>query len=443
MTIRTIRRISRAKFLAISGGTIAAASLAGCSGESGASQPGGGNVPREFEDRLRIVLWSAFADELGDSLQSIVDDFNDSQSEIFVDNQFQGTYEETAQKLSNALAAREVPDIAILSEVTWSRFYFNESLQQLDDYFGNGFSPQDYVEPFIREGTRDGGTFWVPFARSTPLFYYNRDMFERAGLPDRGPKTWSELQEWGRELTRLDGNPGAHVFADAENYAAWTFQGNVWQWNGSYSDEKLNITVDEPEAIEAGDWLYRFVNEEKLGYMTDDTTLEFVNGQAATTLGSTGSVGGILESADFEVGTAFLPEEKSFGCPTGGSGLGIMSSAPDERKEAAFEFIRFASRVKNTSYWAKQTGYMPVTNAALESEEMQSYFRENPEFKVAVDQLPLTEPQDSARSILPNGDQTIGTALERIMSEGTRAETAFTELARQLERDAEEFDGEL
>lgn len=166
--------------------------------------------------------------------------------------------------------------------------------------------------------------------------------------------------------------------------------------------------------------------------------MDFANGLTATALMSTGSLGGTVEASPFEVGTAMLPEWDEFGCPTGGAGIAIMAAAADERKEAAFEFIRFAAQPENVAFWTRETGYMPVTEDARESSEMQSYFEENPEFTVAVEQLPLTRPQDFARTIVPNGDQTLGTGVERILTNDEPAESVFAEVARQLEEDAED-----
>jgi sn-glycerol 3-phosphate transport system substrate-binding protein len=133
-----------------------------------------------------------------------------------------------------------------------------------------------------------------------------------------------------------------------------------------------------------------------------------------------------------------LPEQREFGCPTGGAGLAILAAAPDDRKQAAFEFIKFAAQPENIAFWSTATGYMPVTKSAQESSEMQSYFQENPNFKVAVDQLPDTQPQDTARTIIPNGDTTIGTGLERIFVSNEPAEAVFGEVAQQLETDAQD-----
>ena len=427
------RRISRRRFLAVSGGALVSLAASGCA--SGVQQPGG-DGGREAEGRISVVFWTAFSEELGEAMQKLVDDFNASQEDVFVENQFQGTYEETAQKLTTSLLANEVPEMAVFSEITWNRFYLSRTLEPLTDYFGGGGpSPEDYVEQLIGEGTREGEIWWLPFARSTPLFYYNRDMFRQAGLADRSPNTWDELREWGRDLVRLDGNPKAHAFTSAANYNAWYFQGNVWQWGGRYSDD-FDILLTEDPAVEAGEFVRRLVHDDGMAYMAEDQSLDFANGLAATTEQSTGSLGDIISTAKFEVGTAMLPEQRDFGCPTGGAGLAILAAAPDERKRAAFEFIKFAARPENVAFWSTTTGYLPVTKSAQESPEMQRYFKKNPEFRVAVDQLSKTRTQDHARTLIPNGDPTIGEGLDRILVRNEHAEGVFREVADQLATDA-------
>ncbi len=446
-------RITRRRFIFLSGGAAGALALAACGssnggggGNAGVQQPQStGTAAQAAQGRTRVVFWSSWGGKNGEALTKLVNDFNAAQQGIFIENQFQGTYEETAQKLAAAMAARQVPDMVSLSEVTWNKFSMNKSLQSLDDYFKKvGLDPQDYVESLINEGTRQGKVWWVPFARSTPLFYYNRTLFKEAGLPDRAPKTWNELRDWGKELQKL-GKPDlkAYAFTNAKNYNAWHFQGNVWQWNGNYSDKNLDVQIDGPNAVAAGEWLRKFVHEDKLGYMAPDQSVDFTNGVCAMTQQSTGSLGGIATTAKFDVGTGLLPEQEKFGCPTGGAGLGIIAAAPDDRKQAAVEFLKFLARPENVTYWSKQTGYVPVTKSAREAPEMQQYFQQNPNFKVAVDQLPKTQPQDTARLFVPNGDQTIGTGLERILVNNEPAEAVFKGVAEQLKRDAQEVKGQV
>ncbi|WP_273888121.1 ABC transporter substrate-binding protein [Rubrobacter naiadicus] len=427
------RKVSRGRFLALSGGALASVALAGCGSGSGGVQQASGNLPKEAKGRTVVVLWSSYSDVLGKALQSLVDKFNGSQKDVYVQNQFQGSYEQTAQKLAQALQAKKIPDISLLSDVNWTRFYLNGNLEPLDGYFGKGFSRDDYLTPFRKEGTKNGKLYWVPFARSTPLLYYNKEMFRKAGLPDRGPKTWSELQDWGRELVKLPAKPKAFAFTTADNYNAWYFQNNVWDWGGAYSNDKLDILIDKDGAVAAGEFVRAFCNKYGLGYMAKNQTADFANGQTAMTEDSSGDLTTILQSAKFDVGASFLPAEKDFGCPTGGAGLSILSSIPEERKKAAFEFIKFLGQPENVSFWTKKTGYLPVTNSAIASSEMRDYLKKNPLFKVAVEQLPKTRPQDLARTIIPNGDQIIGKGIENIIDNNQPAKTAFASVAQQLE----------
>ena len=393
----------------------------------------------------KVTFWSSWGGKNGEALTKLVNDFNAAQKDVFIDNQYQGTYDETAQKLAAAIAARQVPDMASLSEVTWNKFSINKTLQPLDDLLKkSSVDPKDYVESLIAEGTRQGKIWWVPFARSTPLFYYNRTLFKEAGLPDRAPKTWDELRTWGLELQKLN-KPDlkAYAFTNGKNFNAWHFQGNVWQWGGNYSDKNLDIKIDQPPAVAAGEWLRKFVNEDKLGYMAPDQSLDFSNGLCAMTQQSTGALGTILATAKFDVGTGMLPEQQKFGCPTGGAGLALLAAAPDDRKQAAIEFIKFLNKPENVAYWSKQTGYMPATKSAREAPEMQQQFTANPNYKVAVDQLPKTQPQDTARLFIPNGDQTIGTGLERILVNNESAAAAFKAVAEQLKRDAQDVKDQI
>jgi sn-glycerol 3-phosphate transport system substrate-binding protein len=80
---------------------------------------------------------------------------------------------------------------------------------------------------------------------------------------------------------------------------------------------------------------------------------------------------------------------------------------------------------------------MPVRKSAIESESMQNYFTEFPQFKTAVEQIALTQPQDAARVFVPNGDQIIGAGLERIVVQTEDVETVFADVQATLEKEAE------
>jgi sn-glycerol 3-phosphate transport system substrate-binding protein len=78
-----------------------------------------------------------------------------------------------------------------------------------------------------------------------------------------------------------------------------------------------------------------------------------------------------------------------------------------------------------------------VRISTKQTPEMVSFFADNPNFKIAVDQLPKTRAQDAARVFVRNGDQIIGRGLERIIVNQEDVATVFGEVAAELTSVAE------
>src|SRR6266567_1027295 len=378
-----------------------------------------------------ITYWGAFGGHNSDVQQQLVDRFNQSQTAVQVTLQNQNTYEDLAAKLTAALQAKNAPEVVLLSDVWWFKFYLNKTLQPLDDLMkAENINASDYVDVFYKETVRAGKQVVLPFARSTPIFYYNKDAWAKAGLPDRGPNTWDEFNtDFAPKLKPLA--PVVHGLGGAASYSAWVFQGVDWAYGGSYSDPDFTMRIQEPNSVKAGEMWRSMVNA-GFGQATQQPATDFDSGAALSYLDSTAGLAGHEANAKFQVGTAFLPEGPAgFGCCTGGSGMAIVATTPTEKQQAAMKFMAFATGT-DTVFWSQNTGYMPVRNAALTSPEMKTFFESHPNFKTTVDQLPKTRPQDSARELVPNGDEIIGKGLERITANGEPAEAVFKDVADQL-----------
>lgn len=399
------------------------------------------NVPNiNAQSATEITYWGSFAagSVNGEAEAGMVERFNTSQSDVVVNYQFQGTYEETAQKLTAGLAAGDVPDVCLLSDVWWFKFYLNNALAPLNDFMtAEGTDPADYVDSLINEGNREGVQYWMPFARSTPLFYYNRDMFGEIGVTE-APKTWEEFTAYAPQLVQKDGDTltrAAFAHPSSGSYIAWLFQGVVWQFGGQYSDADFNMQVNEGGSVEAGNF-YRSSVADGWASTPTDVDADFLNGLTASMMASTGGMTRFLREATFDFGTAFLPEGPAgFGCPTGGAGMAVMAAS--EKQDAAYKFVAFGSTPENTAWWSQQTGYMPVRKSAIELPEMVAFYDENPQARVAVEQLAQTRPQDAARVFVPNGDQIIGGGLERITIDLEEVQPAFDDVNQTLEEEAE------
>jgi sn-glycerol 3-phosphate transport system substrate-binding protein len=389
----------------------------------------------------KVLYWGSFAGNLGKAEQETVERFNKQSTAVQVEYQFQGSYEETAQKLSAALAARQgLPDATLLSDVWWQKFWLNKTISPFDPYMqAQKVDRADYVDSFVTEGTRQGKLMWIPFARSTPMLYYNKDHFKEAGLADKAPETWAELLEWAPKLVKKEGNDvkrPAILMALAASYNAWVFQPVVWQWGGRYSDDDMNIKIQEKEAVAAGQHYQDLIFKHKIATVPKDNVVDFQNGLGSIVFASTASLAGIEGNSKFPVGTGFLPKGPAgFGCCTGGSGLALMAASSEEKRAAAFEYVKFATSPEHTAWWSQNTGYMPVRKSAADSKEMNEFYKQKPNFTTAVKQLALTKPQDWARVGIPNGDQMIGKGLERITVAQEPVEAVFKDLQAQLEKE--------
>lgn len=434
MNRSTSRRLPRRTVLGLIGGAAAVATT-GCAREF--RQASGGSVPAEFASRKHIVAWHSFGGNLEKALNQLVDEFHKSQSDIYVELQFQGSYEASQQKLAGAIIAKQIPDMTVLSEVTWRQMHLADALEPLEGYFSDaGISTGDYIKQFIDEGTVQGHLWWAPFARSTPMFYFNRSVLAKAGLPDRGPKTWDEYLEWAPDITGVTSPSGGQVspLTLGGGYSAWYFQGNMWQWKGNYSDG-LTIKLDEPAGLEAGQWIVDFIHKAKAAYLSANNQIDFGNGAAAATLMSTASLTRTQQLADaskFDLGTAFLPAHEAFGCPTGGSGWGIMTAAPDDRKKAAFEFISFLGKPENSAFWTIVSGYLPIVKAAQKDSRLVDLVKKNPNYSTSLRQLPKTAPQDLARLVIPDASNFMDNSFETLYSSNASVEDVFGRLAKKM-----------
>jgi sn-glycerol 3-phosphate transport system substrate-binding protein len=379
-----------------------------------------------------VTFWGAWSGHNADVLNQLVDRFHQSQSDVKVALENQNDYETLSAKFTTALQAHTAPEIVTLSDVWWFKFYLNKTLQPLDDLMkADSVNPSDYIDVFYKETVRAGKQVVLPFARSTPIFYYNKDAWAKAGLPDRGPNTWDEfINDFAPKLKSQ--GPVVHGLGGAASYSAWVFQGVDWAYGGAYSDPDFTIRIQEPNSVKAGE-LWRGMITNGIGSASKDPATDFNSGAVLSYLNSTANLAGHEAAAKFQVGTAFLPQGPAgFGCCTGGSGLAISAASPKEKQQAAMKFLAFATGT-DTVFWSQNTGYMPVRNSALQSDEMKKFYDAHPNFKTTVDQLPKTRPQDSARELVPNGDQIIGKGLERITANGEPAEAVFKDVAEQLD----------
>lgn len=396
--------LSRRRLLAAIGAGAAGLSLAACgapgSGDSSDGTRSGFSqadvkVPAEYKDRTPILFWAPFTGVNFSALQEQFTAFNESQSDIVAIAESQGGYADLNTKFTAALQARTVPDIVCFPEHQWLQFYFSDALAPLDGYFDDDWNLDVYIPNYVDEGKAAGTTYVVPFARSTPLFYFNRSQYAQLGLPEQGPSTWDELAQFGAELGGIEvsGKKLAALAVSADD--AWFGQAQIWAWGGANSKD-FDVTIDQQPGLDWLTWQRDFIHRDGFGYMAQSPTTDFTTGLTAGVQGSTASLRGITEEAQFDVGCAFMlgKQEQHTHCPTGGSGLSIVKSESKERQDACAELFRFLAEPEQSASWHKGTGYVPIVQAARDTQTVKSLVAENPNYGVALAQLEYAQSAD-------------------------------------------------
>jgi sn-glycerol 3-phosphate transport system substrate-binding protein len=422
--------LSRRGFLAAGVTAAAGAVLTACvgSGNSGSGSGGG--------DSNTITWWSSHPGKSTDVEKELISRFQQANPSLTVQLVDGGkNYEEVAQKFNAALSGGAVPDVVMLSDVWWFNFALIGAIAPLDDLFSKAsVNTSDYVDSLYNDYAWNNKHWALPYARSTPLFYYNKTVWQQAGLPDRGPTSWQEFDEWGPRLQNVVGSGKlAHGWGNATDYLGWTFQGPVRTFGGRYSDQ-FDLKFTESGTIAAANYLRSSIHDKKYAAISNDIANDFGAGIIASTIASTGDLSGIAANAKFPVGTAFLPAPNGPGCVTGGTGLAIPAKISDERKVNALKFIDFITDTDNTTYFSQKVGYMPVRKSALTSSATEQFLAKNPNFATAVNQLPKTTSQDYARVFVPGGDKIIGTGFEQIGLRNADVNSAMSSVQSQIQQ---------
>ncbi len=373
-------------------GVAAVFAVAGCS-----KQEDGDGV-------VEVQFWHAMGGPLGDTLDGLVAEFNETHPDINIESVSMGRYQALSQKIMAAVAAGEPPVLAQAYEAWTGELIENGSAEPLDPYIEgpNGLSPAelaDFVPGLLENNTWDGTIYSFPFNKSVRAIYWNKNLFEAAGL-DRAPTDWDEYGSMARTLTRdLDGDGETDQWGTAGQISAWMFENLLIQNGGEIlTPDGARAAFDSAEGIEALEFMVRLLTD--YGKVTSgyEYQNDFQAGKVGMIEGSTVSLSYMEGKYTFDMAVAPLPHGKERGCFVAGTNVVIFSEAPKAKKDAAWTFIKWFTSPEVTARWAIGTGYAPVRMSALESESMRARFEEIEGLREVLAQLEFAsyEPRSAA-----------------------------------------------
>ena len=359
-----------------------------------------GFVAGPVQAATEITFWHAMGGRLGEVVDEMTANFNASQSDVVLTSIYKGGYEDTMTAGIAAFRAGEQPHIIQIFDAGAATIMNAPGavipVADLMSQYGAGFNGDDYingVRSFYADS--DGKMIGMPFNSSTPLLYYNKEALAKAGV--EAPATWEDFQEIAPKLV------DAGFVPLAQSHSPWIFSENFHSRhniqlatgnNGFDStDVKILYNNDGMKAhwTAVKDWL----DKGWYGYYGrgwGDNQDAFVKGEVAMWLGSSGSFGGLRNSAQFDFGTTYLPYWKALidepkGTFIGGAALFAMSGKSDEDNQAVAKFFEYLTDAETQFFWHKETGYVPITNNAYELAQKAGYYDESPDAEVGVLQL--------------------------------------------------------
>ncbi|MDJ0946486.1 MAG: sn-glycerol-3-phosphate ABC transporter substrate-binding protein UgpB [Kiloniellales bacterium] len=398
-----------------------------------------------------IQWWHAFTGRLGEVLAGQVEAFNASQSDYKVVGVYKGNYSETLNAGVAAFRAGEQPHILQVFEVGTATMMSAKGavkpVHELMKETGEPFDPGAYLAAVTGYyTTSDGEMLSLPYNSSTPVLYYNKDAFQKAGLdPEAPPKTWPEVET---AVKALKASGSACPFTTA--WQSWVHLENMGAWHNVPFATKANgfdgldteLAFNGAAQVAHIDAMGKWAKEGLFVYSgrRNEGGARFRGGECAIFTESSAGYAGIKAEAKFPFGVGNLPywpavTDKPQNTIIGGASLWVMAGHSEAEYKGVAKFFSFLSSPEAQASWHQTTGYLPITTAAYDLTKEQGFYDKNPGTDIAIKQMTGAAPTASSKGLrLGSFDQIRGIIDEELEAVWTGKKSAQEALDSAVER---------
>ena len=364
---------------------------------------------------VELQFWHSMTGVLADQVTTIAETFNRSQREYRVVPVYKGDYDQSIAAGIAAFRAGNAPHILQVYEVgTASMMAAHGAVKpayELMAEAGEPFDPAAFLPPVVSHYTdAKGKMLSLPFNASTPVLYFNKDAFRRAGLdPRRPPRTWQDVEAAAVRL-KAAGVGCAYTSAwqswiHLENFSARHNLPFATRANG-FEGMDARFVFNGPVQLRH---LEKLVEWQKKGYFAHSSRKReaqerFFDGTCAMLTSSSAAYGNVVKIAKFGFGVAPLPYYAEVaGAPRntiiGGASLWVFAGKSSEENRGVARFFSFISAPDIQAEWHRTTGYLPITKAAYQLARKQRLYESQPGLEVAVQEMTGNTPPANARGL--------------------------------------------
>lgn len=309
---------------------------------------------------VTITFWNSYTASDRPAVEALVQKFNDSQDDVVVDMTIQPG-DVLSDTLLPAYQAGEGPTIVTLDASMVPSYVDMGVFQPVDDFYDEGrLDPATLPQASLEATTYDGQQWGVPFGATPTMLYWNKDLFEAAGV-EGPPTTMDEMADAAVAITDPDAGVYGIAIADREAPSAWA----VFMWaegGGIVSDDRTESIFGSEASIAAVTrWSDLMINEgiSPVGLNGVDGDTLFGAGQAAMLINGPWVSAG-LDEAGLNYGIAPVPAGTVTQTAVAiSTNVHLNADASDAEKEAAYDFMEFWNSTESQTYWALNTGYPP------------------------------------------------------------------------------------
>lgn len=417
------------------------------------------SIATPVQAQVEVQWWHSMGGALGEWVNDLAKDYNNSQKEYKIVPTFKGSYDESMTAAIAAFRSGNAPHILQVFEVGTATMMASKGaivpVGKIMADAGVKFDPAAYVPAVAGYYTAPNGQMLsFPFNSSTPVFHYNKDAFKAAGLdPEKPPKTWPEVALAAGKL-----KASGHKCPFTSSWMSWTQLESFSAWHNTEFATKGNgmrgmdarLTFNSPLHVRH---IENLGNMAKTGFLVykgrgNAADATFVSGECAMITGSSALYGNVKRNSKFASGISTLPYYPDVaGAPQntviGGASLWVMAGKKPNEYKGVAQFFAHLSKAEEAAKSHQRTGYLPVTIESFKLTDSSGFYKQNPGTDVSVTQM-IRKTTDKSRGIRLGNFVQIRTItdeeLEQVWSGKKTAQEALDSAVKRGNEQLERFE---
>ena len=380
-------------------------------------------------EKTVITFWNGFTGSDRETLEALVKEYNETNDKNIEVQMDIMPWDSFYQKLATALPVGEGPDILAMATERIGSYADPGALAAVDDIYSSGIVDETVVPETLKENLKyDGKYYGVPMNFATLLLYYNKTIFEEAGLdPEKAPETWEELEQYAQQIVEKTGKYGFDM-AIKDTTPMWCIM--LWG-NGGDIIKDGKAVFNSPENVETVTRWAENIRDKKFGpeVLTGGEIDKLFESQklAMYFCGPWATNG--FTNAGIDYGVAQAPKGPKEQV-TQANAVGMYMTSSSKNKEAVYDFFGWWNSKDTQVKWSLGTGFPPARTDIGDDERM----KENP--YIAEFAKPANESKMYLQQLTNFAEvdtQAIVPAFEKILLENADVQEALDEANAVIE----------